>query len=295
MSTEGCNVTRLDRKGRGHLVLHCEIATHGVGSVIVELNSAQSQATGVNQEGTQRCAGEPGLERRISIRAPSWTWCRAPAKSYRSIVISRRELEIELEWIILTQVRRESSVFKPIVEKAKSTPSHQFGTNLISKPKTWSKIGLLRIAQSFAVFVGDRKGNPVFCKQTGEARDRIGGQVVRVRSLRDDVHRRTRGRPTRHKVRLVGMVFIDQSEEIPAQAKIDGELGSDLPVILDVGAVIVLSVIGQRNIGRIIAIGGILATGTSHVIRAANVEVSDSAGIVQCPCCSLRGSRLEDW
>ncbi len=57
------------------------------------------------------------------------------------------------------------------------------------------------------------------------------------------------GRSRRDEVRLIVMVFIDQAEEIVAHAKIDGQLVGDLPIVVHVTAVIILAVVGFRDVG----------------------------------------------
>ena len=47
------------------------------------------------------------------------------------------------------------------------------------------------------------------------------------------------------------MVLIHEAEEIPAYAQIDGQLGSDLPIVVDIHAVVVLSVIGRITVGSV--------------------------------------------
>ena len=42
-----------------------------------------------------------------------------------------------------------------------------------------------------------------------------------------------------------------QPKEIPTQAQVDGQLGTYLPVVIEIAAVVVLSVVGQRDIGCI--------------------------------------------
>ena len=61
----------------------------------------------------------------------------------RRTVVSRRELKVELERIVLPQVRGEPAVLKPIVEHAKSAPGNQFGGDLIGKTNARGKIVFL--------------------------------------------------------------------------------------------------------------------------------------------------------
>ena len=44
------------------------------------------------------------------------------------------------------------------------------------------------------------------------------------------------------------MVLVDQTEVVPTQAQVKGQLGSYFPIIVKVSTVVVLSVVGQRNI-----------------------------------------------
>src|SRR5712691_11415962 len=44
------------------------------------------------------------------------------------------------------------------------------------------------------------------------------------------------------------MVFKNQPEEVPTHAQVKGQLGSDFPVVVDLGAVVILSVIGQGDV-----------------------------------------------
>ena len=45
------------------------------------------------------------------------------------------------------------------------------------------------------------------------------------------------------------MVLQNQPEEVPTHTQVEGQLGSNLPVVVDVSAVVVLSVIGQGDVG----------------------------------------------
>jgi hypothetical protein len=45
------------------------------------------------------------------------------------------------------------------------------------------------------------------------------------------------------------VVFVNQTEEVPAQPEIYREFGSHFPIVIDIAAVVILSVVGQGNVG----------------------------------------------
>src|SRR5262245_52133032 len=136
------HVTRLYCKGRSHLVLQSEVSTHRVGGLIIKLDATQSQAFRIYCEWTNRCAGEAGLEN----SSAAWTRSGTTSEGDWRVVITSLEIKVELERIILSEIRRESAVLETIVEKPKSGSCHKLGSNLICKANSWSKIGLLRVA-----------------------------------------------------------------------------------------------------------------------------------------------------
>ncbi len=46
-------------------------------------------------------------------------------------------------------------------------------------------------------------------------------------------------------------MFVDEPEEVITDTKIQGQLGSNFPVVLDVTAPIILAIVGFRDIGKI--------------------------------------------
>src|SRR5262249_23420609 len=124
-------------------------------------------------EWTNRCAGEAGLENSSAAWTRSWTTSEGDWR----VVITSLEIKVELERIILSEIRRESAVLETIVEKPKSGSCHKLGSNLICKANSWSKIGLLRVAQPLSVFVRDRQLDTISLQQirktSGTARGKL--------------------------------------------------------------------------------------------------------------------------
>src|SRR5208283_1689 len=261
-----------------------------VGSLVVELNSAQGQPTGVNREWVQRIARESGFKRCKTIHRIRWSGIavtgasalpslsdsvrhrvrRESSKGVQGCGIedlsgratSRgdspgfepREIgEVELERIVLAKIRRISAIFKAVIEDAKSAAYHQFWTHLVGKAHARSKIGLLGFPESCAVMVRDVHKDAVLRHQGGEARrnlrrERSGWQEVCRMAIK-----------IRHKVRLFPVVLVNETKEIIAHAEIHGQFGRNLPIVIEVAAVVILAVVGQGNIGDV------------HPIRPADV------------------------
>jgi hypothetical protein len=84
--------------------------------------------------------------------------------------VRRLELEVELERIIFSEVRRKTAILKPVVEKAKAGAGHQLRADLVSYAQAWRKIGLLGTTEPLAIFVGNRQCDPILGKQTDKTR-----------------------------------------------------------------------------------------------------------------------------
>ena len=69
------------------------------------------------------------------------------------------------------------------------------------------------------------------------------GEISSVRARRHQVHRDPGRRPARNEIGLVPLVLKDQPEEVPTQAQVNRQLGSYLPVVIDVSTVVVLSIV----------------------------------------------------
>src|SRR6476660_2066795 len=124
MTREGAHIANLHGHRRGQLILNGEVAAHRVRRQILKLDSAQSQPVGVNQEWVKRRASETCLYRGTA----RWGRCSASSKVVDRVArIGIEEREIELERIVLTEVWRESAVFKSIVEDTENAPNNQFG------------------------------------------------------------------------------------------------------------------------------------------------------------------------
>src|ERR1700722_19710448 len=98
------------------LILDSEIGTHRVRRLVVELNSAQLQTAGVDQERSKRIAREASFKGRGSAWARRRTPGKRSARADGRNVVGRRVGEIELEGIILANVRRKPAVFKAVVK-----------------------------------------------------------------------------------------------------------------------------------------------------------------------------------
>src|SRR5207248_2977864 len=104
------HITCLERHGRSDLILHREAATHRVGGLVIKLNSAQSQTSGVDLGWIQGSAGKSSLQSRFPVRAHKSVV--TPGVYEWALVARRIELEVELERIVLPQVRREPAIFE---------------------------------------------------------------------------------------------------------------------------------------------------------------------------------------
>src|SRR5439155_25702254 len=111
-----------------------------VGSQVIELNTAQSQTAGDDAKWIQWSARKPGLK--CCAANGRRCWRSASSIGNRVASVRRLELEIELERIVFTKVRRETTVFETVVENAKPAASDKFGANLISKTKARRNVGL---------------------------------------------------------------------------------------------------------------------------------------------------------
>ncbi len=164
--------------------------------------------------------------------------------------VGLREVELELEGIVFPDVRRVAAVLKAVEEETKATANDQLGIDLIGETETRRKVGFLRVPEARSVLVGDVERDAVVGKQSGEAGDGIGGKIARVRPRRNDVQGRTRRRGAGgNEVGLVVMVLVDQAKEVVTHAEVDGQLASDLPVVVEITAVVVLTVVGFGDVG----------------------------------------------
>src|SRR5258707_782895 len=151
---------------------------------VVELNAAQSEAAGVYQQRTQRRARKPGFKSRIPSCTPAWAcggaWCAIRIREFDRVSgVGWLKLEIELEGIVLPDVRREAPVLKAIVEESKSGARDKFWGDLVGHAQTRRKIRSLRFPESLAVTVGNVERDTVLGEQVEEA----GRQVTGVLSL----------------------------------------------------------------------------------------------------------------
>src|SRR6185312_628897 len=76
------------------------------------------------------------------------------------------------------------------------------------------------------------------------------------------------GRAAGNEVGLGPVVLKHQTEEVPAQAEIYCQLGSDLPIVVDVAAVIIFSVVGERDIGDEHAVVAAAGRGAADVVNS---------------------------
>src|SRR5262249_12439719 len=132
--------------------LESEITTHGIGSDVVKGQTAQCQAVRIDEKRIQGSTSKAGLER----RAPSRGGSGAASEIVDGVTrIRRLELEVELEGIVFSQVRREAAVFKSVIEDTEAATDYEFVCGLVGEANARSKVMILRIAQTFAVLVGD--------------------------------------------------------------------------------------------------------------------------------------------
>ena len=83
--------------------MHGQVAAHRVGSEVVELNTAQSQAAGNDPKGIQWSAGKSRFQCCTSNGCCS---CRGASRIGDGVAgVGRLELEIELERIVFPEVR----------------------------------------------------------------------------------------------------------------------------------------------------------------------------------------------
>ena len=129
--------------------MQSEIPAHRVGSDVFELDPAQSQTVCVNQKWVERCTGESSLQCCI----PNRTCGRASVIDVGINIVRREERKVELEGIILAQVRRKTSVLEAVVEKSKTTPSYELRGHLVSETNPRRKIRFLRSAQTLAILI----------------------------------------------------------------------------------------------------------------------------------------------
>src|SRR5262249_44357177 len=155
----------------------------------------------------------------------------ATREENRGTVVGVGEIEIELERIVLSEVRRESAVFEAVVEHAEPAAHDEFVGRLISETDTRGEVGVLGIAQTLSVLVGDGKGDAVLGEQVGEAGRATARKVVGVRSFRNDVEGTTSWGATRHEVGLVAVMLEHQSEKVVANTEVNGQFVCDFPVV----------------------------------------------------------------
>ena len=132
------------------------------------------------------------------------------------------EREIELEWIVLAKVWRESAVFKTVVEDPEAATYHEFGRGLIREPKARSDIALLPHTQALAI-LADGQSNAIMGKQASqEIRVSRIGAIHRSEigeigfPVRNQVGRSISGWAAWNEVGLEAAVLIDRLEVIPA-------------------------------------------------------------------------------
>ena len=95
----------------------------------------------------------------------------------------------------------------------------------------------------------------------------------------------SRGPTVRNKVCLAAIGFADRSKVVPAKAKIESQLGSDLPVILEVGREVVFLIVGLVDVGGARLVG---ASRISNAIRDVRAAIGSAAafGLCRSCCCS---------
>ena len=84
------------------------------------------------------------------------------------VIIRCIEIKIELEWVIFTDIGRETTVLKAVVEDSESAPGDELWIHLIGKSETRREICFLRISQPLAVLVRNVERNSIFYEQTLE-------------------------------------------------------------------------------------------------------------------------------
>ncbi len=70
----------------------------------------------------------------------------------------------------------------------------------------------------------------------------------------------------------VAVMLEDQPKEVPSQTQINCELGRNFPIIVDVAAVVVLSVVSQRYIGDEYGVAGPLYAGAANEVNSSHAR-----------------------
>ena len=171
------------------------------------------------------------------------------------------EVEVEDKGIVLTNVRAISLVLKRVVEESHSTANHYFGIELIGKADAGSKILLLHLDQTFAVFIALQKRDPILGQQVYKARRQAS---IRFSACRDEKYRGSAWRAAGNEICLAAIRFLNRPEVVIAKAQIECELRRYLPVILEICGEIILQIVG------FVDVGGLNLTCATNEIKSTN-------------------------
>jgi hypothetical protein len=177
-----------------------------------------------------------------------------------------------LEGIILADVGSISLVLKGVEEEPKPAADDQFRVDLICEPYAGREVGVWGLEQTFAVLVSGAEGDAILGQQvdkapatdaqasTAAARlSRIGNSIPGGQSpvvlARGREQQGGRSEVGRNKIGLAAIGLIDGAKFIPTDAEIDGQFGTDLPVVLQVNSAVFLFIVGLADVGDPHAVG----------------------------------------
>ena len=169
------------------------------------------------------------------------------------------EVRIELEGIVLPQVGHVTGVLQSAVKQPIPGMDGDFGVRRIDNAETRPEVGLLRSNQ---VRIGvELQGDVVLGQQVWEGIGGLGkdglhialdlrGELENSRAAANSGGHIQRGGPAHAVGGLVAAHILIGLEVLPAQARVEGDLLGDTPVILQVGAVVPAGLAADKLAGE---------------------------------------------
>ena len=158
------------------------------------------------------------------------------------------ELEIELEGIVFSQVRRKSAVFKSVVEETKPAAGNQLGGDLVGEAKARAQNCVFcEFPSPLPNLLPIIKPDAIRGQQGVEA----GGEVRGVRSRPEaNTTGRTVGGPLGNELAWAPWCSNTRPKKSQRKPRFTVSLGVTFQSSLIVTAVVILSVVRQRDVGN---------------------------------------------
>src|SRR5205085_2174167 len=157
--------------------------------------------------------------------------------------IGPEERQIHGKRIIVARVGSPSQVLKSSVKDSVAKARDHLRRELPCQAGAWPKIGERRIGKARHTRIGEL--DPILCQQGSEGR---GKSHVLARGV-DHIFSARAVRSTGIQDGIRTVFLPNLSKELPAQTEIQSEFRGQLPVVLEIGSVVVANIVDGRYVG----------------------------------------------